>query len=64
MIQRAKKEVFGHFLDFGLLDRLNIAYFDSAKQSLRFDHVISQSVYNQLCIISIIYAKTDLTDLT
>ena len=26
MIQRAKKEVYGHFLEFGLLDRLDIAW--------------------------------------
>ena len=26
MIQKAKKEVFGHYLRFGLLDRLSIAY--------------------------------------
>ena len=32
MIQRAKIEVFGHFLEFGLLDRLDIAYCDSAKR--------------------------------
>ena len=31
MIQRAKKEVFGHFQEFGRLDRLDIAYFDSTK---------------------------------
>ena len=31
MIQRAKVEVFGHFLEFGLLDRLDIAYFDGTK---------------------------------
>ena len=31
MIQRAKKEVFGHFLEFGLLDWLDIAYCDSTK---------------------------------
>ena len=31
MIQRAKIEVFGHFLDFGLLDRLDTAYCDSTK---------------------------------
>ena len=30
MIQRAKKEVFGHFLEFGLLDRLDIAYCDDS----------------------------------
>ena len=31
MIQSAKNEVFGHFLEFGLLDRLDIAYFDGTK---------------------------------
>ena len=31
MIQRAKIEVFGHFLEFGLLDRLDIAYGDRIK---------------------------------
>ena len=31
MIQRAKKDVLGHFLEFGLLDRLDIAYCDSIK---------------------------------
>ena len=31
MIQRAKIEVFGHFLEFGLLDRLDIAYCDRTK---------------------------------
>ena len=29
MIQSAKKEVFGHFMQFGLSDRLDIAYCDS-----------------------------------
>ena len=31
MIKRAKNEVFGHFLEFGLLDRLDIGYCDSTK---------------------------------
>ena len=31
MQKRAKNEVFGHFLEFGLLDRLDIAYCDSTK---------------------------------
>ena len=31
MIQRDKKEVFGHFLEFGLLDRVDIANCDTAK---------------------------------
>ena len=36
MIRRAKIEVFGHFLVFGLLDRLDIAYFDGTKCFLTF----------------------------
>ena len=39
MIQRAKKEVFGHFLDFGLLDRLGNADFDSTKCFPRFGNI-------------------------
>ena len=31
MIRSAKKEVCGHFLDLGLLDRLDIAYDDRTK---------------------------------
>ena len=31
MIQRLKNEVFGHFSEFGFLDRLDIAYCDCAK---------------------------------
>ena len=31
MIQSAKKEVFGHFLDLGLLDRLDIAHYDGTE---------------------------------
>ena len=30
MIQKAKNEVFGHILEFGLLDRLDIAYCGSS----------------------------------
>ena len=32
MIQKPKKEVFGYFLEFGLLDRLDIVYCDSIKR--------------------------------
>ena len=39
MIQRAKKEVLGHFLEFGLLDQLDIAYCDSTKCFLTFGNV-------------------------
>ena len=35
MIQIAKNEVFGHFLEFGASDRLDIAYCDRTKWSLR-----------------------------
>ena len=38
MIKRAKNEVFGHFLEFGLLDQLDIAYFDNTKWSYKFGH--------------------------
>ena len=43
MIQRAKIEVFGHFLEFGLLDRLDIAYFDSTKYSEQFGYNIAHA---------------------
>ena len=33
MIQIAKNEVFGHFLELGASDRLQIAYFDYTKRS-------------------------------
>ena len=39
MIQKAKKEVFCHFLEFGLLDRLDIAYCDRTKCFLTFGNV-------------------------
>ena len=50
MQKRAKNEVFGHFLELGLLDRLDIAYYDSIKCFLTSDNY---------CIISIIYAKKE-----
>ena len=34
MIQNAKKDVFGHFLEFGLLDRLDIADCGSTRCSV------------------------------
>ncbi len=39
MIQSAKKEFLGHFLEFGLLDRLDIAYCDSTKYFPTFGNV-------------------------
>ena len=38
MQKRAKNEVFGHFLDFGTLDGLDIAYYDSTKCFAAFDN--------------------------
>ena len=38
MIQSAKKEVFGHYLEFGLLDWLDIAYNDRTKCFSAFDN--------------------------
>ena len=39
MIQKVKKDVFGHFLEFGLLDRPDIAYCDRTKCFLTFGNV-------------------------
>ena len=46
MQKSAKNEVFGHFIEIGPVDWLYIAYFDSAKQSPRFDHVITHVLHN------------------
>ena len=43
MIQEAKNEVFGHFLEFGLSDRLDIAYIDRTKCFLTFSNVTRSS---------------------
>ena len=43
MIQIAKNEGFGHFLEFGLLDRLDIAYCDSTKCLPTFGNVTRSS---------------------
>ena len=53
MIQSAKKEVIGRFLDLGLLDQLDIAYYDRTECFLTFDNLtrswrISQK--SQKCI--------------
>ena len=51
------KTGFGHFLDFGTSEGLDIAYHDSAKCFLAFGNGDRSCIINQLCIISIIYAK-------
>ena len=53
MIQRAKKEVFGHFLEFGLLDRLDIADCDSTKCFPTFGNVTRSWRIIQISQISI-----------
>ena len=40
---KSQKEVFGHFLEFGLLDRLDIAYCDSTKCLPTFGNVTRSS---------------------
>ena len=57
MIQRAKIEVFGHFLEFGTSEGLDIAYYDSTKCFSTFDHGKRSCIINQVCIINVIYAK-------
>ena len=41
MIQSAKKEFFGRFLDLGLLDRLDIAYYDWTKRFPTFTTLLA-----------------------
>ena len=43
MIQRAKIEVFGHFLEFGRSDVLHTAYFDCTKWSLQLGYNIAHA---------------------
>ena len=60
MIQRAENEVFGHFLEFGGLDGADIAYNDWAKYFSAFDDDKRSCIINEVCIISIDYAKKGL----
>ena len=41
-----KIEIFGHFIEFGTTDRVEIAYLDSTKQSSRFGLGISHVLHN------------------
>ena len=43
MQKRAENEVFGHFLEFGVSDRLDIAYFDRTKWCACVDHRITHA---------------------
>ena len=57
MQKRAQIEVSGRFVKFGWLDSSDIANDDSAKCFSTFVDVSRPCIINQLCIISIIYAK-------
>ena len=49
MIQSAKKEVFGYFLEIGLWDWLDIAYFDRTKCVLTFNNANMPWIIIQKC---------------
>ena len=51
------KLVFGHFVEIGASDGLDIAYLDSRKCFSTFGNGKRSCIINKVCIISIIYAK-------
>ena len=51
------KTVFGYFFQFGTSNSLDIAYDDSAKRFSAFDDDKRSCIINEVCIISINYAK-------
>ena len=57
MIQRAKNEVYGYFLKFGAMDGPDNAYYDCAKYFSAFGDDKRSCIINEVCIISIDYAK-------
>ena len=57
MIQRAKKEVFGHFLESGWSERFHIAYFGFAKQSPGFGNGIAHVLHLDHSIITLRWYK-------
>ena len=54
---RARNCVFGHFLKIGVSGGLDIANYDSTKCFSTFVNGNMSCIINQICIISIIYAK-------
>ena len=48
---------FGHFLEIGTSDGLDIAYYASTKHFLTFGHDMRLWVNNYACISNMIYAK-------
>ena len=57
MIQYAKEEFLGLFLELNLLDGLDIADFDRTKWFLSFGDDKRPCIIDEACIISINYAK-------
>ena len=51
------KTGFGHFLEFGTSDGLEIAYYGSAKLLSTFGHGNRSCIINEVCIINTNYAK-------
>ena len=45
MIQRAEKELFGYFLEFGTSAQLDIAYSNSSKHSSRLSNGITHGLH-------------------
>ena len=60
MQKRAENGVLGHFLEFGTLDGSDIAYDDCAKYIWAFGEDKRSCIINEVCIISINYAKKEL----
>ena len=57
MQKRAENEVLGNFLEFVTSNGLDIAYDDSVKRFSAFDDDKRSYIINEVCIISINYAK-------
>ena len=51
MQKRAKNEVFGHFLEFGTSEGLDIVYYDSTMCFSTFDNGLRLCIINLVCII-------------
>ena len=57
MHKRAEYEVLGHFLEFGTSDGLGVEDYDETKCFSAFGDDKRPCIINEVCIISINYAK-------
>ena len=57
MQKRAKNKVFGHYLEIGVSDGLDIAYLDSRKCLSAFGNGKWSCIIDKQCMLSIIYPK-------